>query len=357
MNTPHRSARRAFTLVELLIVMALILLLAALAVVFYPDLSTSERARRGALNIQGWMLIAKQRAKRDGLPTGLRFLTYSTMAPTGRNCTFCNQIVYIQQPPDFAVGRCTATSAPDVTPMTATLNTNVQASQYSQTGAEDEFDIQNGDYFELYGGGFVRQILSVSVTTSPSPSSTLTMLYNNPLAGSTQLSMPMLGSTTSPSVPATSPTNAGPNYRVIRQPRELPGEPVLTLPNNVAIDLTSPGSPVGGVAGVTIQAWSNPPVRTSLNPTSTFQYKEIVFSPTGAVIGSGNQNPYDGQIYLWVRDITVLDITSDPQQGDPTLVSVQTRSGLIGAYPPAPLKTLYNNDPYYFTKGARSSGL
>jgi hypothetical protein len=324
----------------LIVVMGIILLLASLAVAFYPDISTSERATRGASSLQGWLLIAKQRAKRDGLPTGLRFLVF-----TSGGFNFCNQMVYIQQPPDFAVGRCTATSAPTVIPMTATLNVNVQGSQYTQLGAEDEFDVQNGDYFELYGGGYLRQIFSVS--TSSTPSSTLTML--NPQ------SWPTPGTGTSPVVAPSTAANPGPNYRIVRQPRELPGEPVLTLPYNVAIDLNT-ASNVGGVAGNT-QTFSNPPIRTSLNPTSTYNYREVVFSPAGAVIGSGNQNPYDGQIYLWVRDITVPNIAPDPQQGNPTVIAVQTRSGLIGAYPVAPIKGVYNNDPFYFTKVARSSGL
>jgi Tfp pilus assembly protein FimT len=328
-------------LIELLVVVALILLLAVLAVVFYPDISTSERATRGASNIQGWLLIAKQRAKRDGLPTGLRFLTYTTSAGS----TFCNEIVYIQQPPDFAVGRCTAVTTLGSGALQATLNTNVQGSQYTAAGTENEFDVQNGDYLELYGGGYIRQIFSISTSSS---TTTLTTLTN---------SAAYPGASTSPSVPTTAATSPGPNYRIVRQPRELPGEPTLTLPYNVGIDLTTPGSNVGGVSGATVAAWSNPPVRTSLNPTSTYSYREVVFSPAGAVIGSGNQQPYDGQIYLWVRDLTVANITSDPQQGDPTIIAVQTRSGLIGAYPVAPINTTYNNDPFYLTKVARSSGL
>jgi prepilin-type N-terminal cleavage/methylation domain-containing protein len=327
-----RRMRPAFTLVELLVVMALILVLAALAVAFYPDISTSERASRGAGNVQSWLLIAKQRAKRDRLPTGIRFLPYT--AP-GTSLIFCNQMQYIQQPPDYAVGRCTAVGTdPFTAAMTATINTNIQSSQYAQAD-EAEFDVQNGDYFELYGGGFIRQIFSVSPSSS---TTTLTMLTS---------SAAYPGSSTSPTITTTSATNPGPNYRIVRQPRELPGEPILTLPYNIAIDLNTAG-------GVTL---SNPPQRTSLNPTTSYFYYEIVFSPSGAVIGSGNQNPYDGQIYLWVRDVTVPDVSADLLQGLPTIVSVQTRSGLIGAYPVAPITSTYNSDPFYFTKQARSSGL
>jgi prepilin-type N-terminal cleavage/methylation domain-containing protein len=320
MNGPRGKGRPAFTLIELMVVVGLILLLAGLAAAFYPDIATSNRASTGASSLQGWLLIAKQRAKRDGLPTGIRFIPGES-----GGFSFCTQMVYIQQPADFAVGRCTATSSPNTIPMTATLNTNVQASQYTQGGYESEFDVQNGDYFELYGGGYIRQINSVSASSG---STTLTML--SPL---TNKSMPILGTSTSPVVTTSSASNPGPNYRIIRQPRELAGEPILNLPYNVAIDLNK-GSNVGGVAGNT-QTFSNPPTRTSLNPTSSYSYREIVFSPAGAVIGAGNQNPYDGQIYLWVRDMSVLDISSDPEQGYPTIISIQTRSGFISAYPVA----------------------
>ncbi len=338
MATRLADGRRAFTLVELLVVVAVILVLAALAAVYYPDISLSERASRGASSLQGWLLVAKQRAKRDGLPTGLRFLTYTNTDSSG-TWTFCNQMVYIQQPADLAVGRCTSTSGPTVTPMTATMNTNLRASQYTASGYEDEYDVQNGDYFELYGGGFIHQINSVSATST---STTVTMIAQ---------SAAYPGSGTSPTVAATGASNPGPNYRIIRQPRELVGEPVLTLPYNIVIDLNT--SFVSG----NLVTFSNPPVRTSLNPTSTYQYREIIFSPSGAVVGAGNQNPYDGQIYLWVRDGTLNDISGDPQQGDPTIISVQTRSGFINPYPVAPISATYNNDPFYFSKVARSSGL
>jgi prepilin-type N-terminal cleavage/methylation domain-containing protein len=342
--------RQAFTLVELIIVMAIILLLATLAVAFFPDISTSDRATRGASSVQSWLLTAKQRAKRDGLPTGIRFLVYTTTIPSGPQAgtyTFCNQMEYIQQPPDFAVGRVFATSAPSATPMTVGLNTNIRTSQYTASGFEDEYDVQNGDYFELYGGGFIRQINTVSAPMG-SATSKLTMLSNSD-------SYPGSSTTTSPTVITTPATNPGPNYRIIRQPRELPGEPILTLPYNIAIDLNT-GTSVGGVSGNTV-TFSNPPKRTSLNTSPVYQYYEIVFSPTGSVIGSGNQNPYDGQIYLWVRDITVANIASDPQQGVPTIISVQTRTGTIAAYPVAPITSTYNNDPFYYSKAARSSGL
>jgi prepilin-type N-terminal cleavage/methylation domain-containing protein len=396
MNTTRLRFRPAFTLVEIIVVMTIILVLASLAVAFYPDISTSERATRGASSLQEWLLIAKQRAKRDGLPTGLRFLPF-----TNGTQTFCNQMVYIQQPPDFAVGRCTAVTNGSSGSLQAMLNVNVQGSQYTQGGTlapEDEFDVQNGDYLELYGSGYVHQIFTVT----PSGTTSLLQTLGNSAAYPGVLTSPTLctplttlsaavTSTTSTTISVTANTGInlndmlqidyewlqvtnisgttltvtrgfdsttasvhangetvydanlipankpGPNYRIIRQPRELPGEPTLILPYNISIDMNT-GSNVAGVSGNT-QTFSNPPKRSSLNPSTLYSYFEIIFSPTGSVIGSGNQSPYDGQIYLWVRDTSVLNIASDPQQGDPTIIAVQTRSGLIGAYSVAPVRS------------------
>ena len=104
------ARRRAFTLVELLLVIGIILVLAALAAAAYPDISLGVRAAGGADRLQSWLLNAKMRAKRDGRPTGLRLITFT---PTG-TFVFCNQMMYVQQPDDYAQGRCTGLTTPAV---------------------------------------------------------------------------------------------------------------------------------------------------------------------------------------------------------------------------------------------------
>src|SRR5262245_41765111 len=115
-----RAARRtAFTLIELLIVIAVILIIAFLPVAFSPDISAGVRAASGADRLQGWLLNAKMRAKRDGLPTGLRLIPFIVKDPAGNSYTFCNQMMYVQQPDDYAVGRCVKVSLPNNSPVQA----------------------------------------------------------------------------------------------------------------------------------------------------------------------------------------------------------------------------------------------
>ena len=67
MNT-HTQPRNGYTLIELLVVMALMALLAALLVAFFPNAANSQIEARAAMQLQGWLNIAKQRAMRDQAP-------------------------------------------------------------------------------------------------------------------------------------------------------------------------------------------------------------------------------------------------------------------------------------------------
>src|SRR5437899_4734829 len=64
--------QRAFTLVEMLVVLGLMLVLAALAIAFIPRMNERAKTPRGASQLQMWLLIARQWAKRDNTPTGIR---------------------------------------------------------------------------------------------------------------------------------------------------------------------------------------------------------------------------------------------------------------------------------------------
>jgi prepilin-type N-terminal cleavage/methylation domain-containing protein len=82
-----RSRQRAgYTLVELIVVLALLAVLVLIAVALVPRAQHQARAAAAADQVQGWLLIAKQRARRDRHPVGLRLqvpiLTTSTTAVT-----------------------------------------------------------------------------------------------------------------------------------------------------------------------------------------------------------------------------------------------------------------------------------
>ena len=68
----RRPGRGAFTLVEMLVVLFILVVLATLAVALVPRLGEQQKATRGADQVSGWLLIAKQRARRDRHPVGVR---------------------------------------------------------------------------------------------------------------------------------------------------------------------------------------------------------------------------------------------------------------------------------------------
>src|SRR5438874_2737708 len=104
----HRPNRPAFTLIELLVVMGIIAFVAALAVLLVPNLARSEKASRGAQQLQGILFIAKQQALRDRNPYGIRLLRESN-DPKSPDYLRVRSFQYVQQPPDFSGGKVTVT--------------------------------------------------------------------------------------------------------------------------------------------------------------------------------------------------------------------------------------------------------
>jgi prepilin-type N-terminal cleavage/methylation domain-containing protein len=295
----NRSARKAFTLIEMAVVIAIVLFLAGLTYLMFPSQASRKMVTAGN-NLTGWLLVAKQQAKRDNRATGVRFIT----DPTNANNFI--QLIYVQQPDDFAPAgsTCNCQGGPTVTFQPA----GVLVGSAAVGGQADVAPVAAGDYIEFYHSGGVFSILSVD----PAGSS-LTLQGNGPTMAAGA---------------------AGP-YRIIRQPRPLLGEEDLNLPDGTAI--YSPGC-------------SNLPQRT-VGATS---FVEVVFSPAGNVIGQGATQD---KVYLWIYDADILapDQPSSalPVNGQPPfLITVQMRSGLIGIYPVST-----GADPYFEAKKGQSSGM
>jgi hypothetical protein len=102
------------------------------------------------------------------------------------------------------------------------------------------------------------------------------------------------------------PTTGNIPYRVIRQPRVLPGEPALPLTEGAAID-TSASFP--------------------LNSTLAGGPLDILFTPSGSISLMGAAAA-SSNVVLWVRDVT-----QDGLVDDQALITVYARSGSIAAYP------------------------
>jgi prepilin-type N-terminal cleavage/methylation domain-containing protein len=296
------NRRQGFTLVELIVVIAIILLIAALAAAFAPRVNDSTNLTRAIDNLEQWLLTAKMRAKRDGVATGVRFIP----DPNNPTSAIYYQLQYIQQPDPLS-----GTPGPNGATLVRTINGIVVFSgvDFTQGNApSSEWLVQPGDYLEVHGGG-VYYIGAVAngfeLVLGPG---------NRPTAYDSSLNI-------------TIPTS---NFRILRQPRILIGEQPLTLPNNYAVNFnTLPG---------TSSAGSN----VGQAPNG---FHEIMFSPTGAVVGA---NAHNGRLLLSVYDQTMTPFDIN-RVG---IVAVQCRTGFIGAYSAAP-----GTDPFLFAELGRESGL
>ena len=323
--------RNAFTLMEMLVAITIIVVLAALAAAFAPRIDDNQKLSRAVDNLEQWLLTAKMRARRDGLATGLRFV----QAPGDANSTYgpsYSQFQYIQQPDPLSGGillPSTTNPLPSGTwipapsppfPSGLLLNGGYIASAAGGTVTFENVDfslggipsnqwlVQPGDYLGINGGG----VYYIAAVTS---STTLQL-------GSTSYDLAL-------NIPTTSPTT---NYRIIRQPRILIGEEPLALPNNYAANF-------GPLPGIT-------PATSGCNVANgPSGFPEILFSPMGAVIGSNAGNP---TIVISVWD-TTMEVPDPNRVG---VVGIQSRSGFIGAY-----GVSLSGNPFLFVQTARESGL
>jgi prepilin-type N-terminal cleavage/methylation domain-containing protein len=298
---PVPTNRRAFTLIELIVVITIMVLVAGIALYVAPRLEQTQRATRGAEQLSTWLLIAKQRALRDRVPTGLRLVVDGS----GQ---FVREVQYVQQPDSYngrfpdAFVQTPGDPYAEPNPIPAQF---VGVDFYGGTNGvvADQSIVQPGDYVEINGGGLLTQVLAV-------PRSDQLFLWR-----------PLIGV----------PTR---NFRILRQPRRIAGEEPLPLPQDVAIDL-----------GLSIDV----PVRTViLDPIAgtTADYREIMFSPNGGVIDQGTRQ---GRIILWVRDSS----RDSALEGEPVLISIQVRTGMIASNP----VDTGSPDPYSFTRDPRASGM
>src|SRR5437016_6178866 len=101
--SPRFIGRRqsGFTLVEMLVALGIMLVLATLLFAFGGKIMESHRASSGGDQLQKWLSIAKQRALRDAIPTGLRLIP----DPNNPASPLFNTLVAVQQPNDLTLQR------------------------------------------------------------------------------------------------------------------------------------------------------------------------------------------------------------------------------------------------------------
>lgn len=280
----HRRA--AWTLVELLIVITIIVVIAALAAAFMPRMSSQHRVTDAANTVQGWLIQAKIRAKRDGVPTGIRlFVDPNT---PGSVIT----LLWIQQPDPFAAPKASLTASPAWVPsgggwqLQWTVAQNDANVDFTNSGLDSlQWLVQPGDYF-FFGDEGPFRILSGTINPVGVNSVIWTITQGATATGATPpalLNDPKTGK----------PYTTGPtmDWKVNRSPRPLFGEPPLNIPGNCVLDTNLSGAGGAGFGSVLTQS----PASAIANTPYRAAY-DILFTPKGQVLNSPS-----ALSVLWVR--------------------------------------------------------
>lgn len=237
----HSPTRRAMTLIELLVVVFIMAVLFGLAAFSYPFLTARQKMTSATDRISQMLLIAKQRAKRDGLPTGVRISA--------------TELQYIQQPDTPAIGRVTRIQ-PGVLPGTSVVTISDNLAPISSVDPL----VAVGDYLEIGGGGRLHQVVAPA-----------------PVGGvQTTVTIDLVSASIQNFTNNTTAANLS-NYRIIPRPRLLGGEDAVKLPESTQVNPTL-----------------SRPTFTSLP-----NYVDILFSPAGNVVGQATN---DGHVFLVVED-------------------------------------------------------
>jgi prepilin-type N-terminal cleavage/methylation domain-containing protein len=292
-----KSYRRGgFTLIELMVVIGVITFLAGLAMLVVPTVLEKDRTTDAVTMVEGWLQNAKLRALRDKAPRGVRFIVNQNLPPY-----LCTEAQYIEVPPILVLG-----DGPGQYPLnsprvvfTYGLDTQFQLGGQNNPRRCDLQNIDNALAAQLVptlpGSTLIMPVLDQTTAfqivnvlgqgqgNAPNTSTITVQLDQYPDA--------QLGAGASPAG-----SNVGTyvtyHFGITGQPRPLLGEPVMQLPTNTAVDVTS---------GVTLADNVSQPGYTG--PLGSVDY-DILFAPSGQTISvsTGKSTGAAGQIFLWVRD-------------------------------------------------------
>lgn len=285
--------RNAMTLVELLVVMAIIVIFTAITAAFYPANQADRELSRFSSTVQSALLSARNRAKAERLPTGIRFYA-DPNSPTK-----VGSVVLIQKPApldglSFGKGMW-------VTGNTINFVDSVAAIGVLNIG---------GEYIVLDSGEVAR--LS---TTTP-------MLLDSSNTNTGFISkLP----TTPPPLNTPLPSDYT-KFKIYRSAVELSGDTPFELSNIIDILFT-------GSAGSFTNALATPPL---------YLYFEIIFNPDGSL------NNSTSEVYLHLHNLESL--SSDYSRD--AILAVRKMSGSIGVYEVGP-----TGAPYQFAIDPRNKGI
>lgn len=366
-------SRKAMTLVELLVVMAIVMMFATMVAVFFPSANSSNQIYKYSSTIQNALLGARNRAKSDRLPTGIRFYTgpvrLSVFDPSTNNP--CLQVVTIQKPQDIRGSNFTGiTKAKLGPPLNIDGLVRLNSVQAVQAHSPDTGpNISNGDFIKLDTGEtcLLRGPASVVFNTEgfPAPSyspSSVLVVGGGPTRPVDRFDISTLSRNTSGGFDLASqivdsgfwarlsddPLRPISNYTLVRAPRELSSESPFELDQSINIVLNSPSLSyaIGGAPPILIYPFSRT-VGMQANPSGGNFYFDVIFNPSGALESSSS-----GDVLIWLHQIEseIGNYSKD------AIIAIRKNNGAIGVYDVGPGVTL-GGDPFANAKDPRNKGM
>ena len=303
--------RTAMTLVELLVVMAIIVIFTAMTAAFYPANQADRELSRFSNTVQSALLSARNRAKAERLPTGIRFYA----DPNSLNKV--GSVVLIQKPAPLDAYAVGGGGNP---PVAGSLTVTLSGVNVANIAFPNNYPVQNvlnyGDFIVLDSGDVAKIDGMTNPTTVYSASGSYSSGFSSAL------------------------TDLPTKFKVYRGAIELSGDTPFELSNIIEIQI--PNTPRYPLPNSFTQASYYPPQPVSPTPVNPPLYFEIIFNPDGSLNNSSSE------VYLHLHNFEAVagDYSRD------AILAVRKMSGSIGVYEVGP-----TGAPYQFAVDPRNKGI
>lgn len=283
-----QGPRAAFTLVELLVVIGILIILTVMTIGLVNTTQDEDRVRAGAAQVQSFLEGARDRAIHAKEPRGVRFL-FDTQNPD-----LVTSMLYIGPPESFEEG--------DIRIAASDQRTIEFREQPPGSGT---FPLKQ-QWIALYNRGLIPATGAVIriFTSSSSP-----VFYTMNVVGGTDFQLTKDYPLTGTGMPKEYSLQLNPNVLPNQEPRQLPRDVVIDLDNSEL-----PSSWEGSTPG-------------------TYNTLDVLFSPNGTVTGLVASS---GVIHLVVAEgVDVLQNRGPghfEKEGNERIVTLRTQTGGISVH-------------------------
>ena len=334
--------RLAMTLVELMVVMSIVILFAAITAAFYPANQADRELSRFSNSVQSALLSARNRARADRLPTGIRFYADST------NPNRVGNVITIQKPSAIEasqIGNAITSNLIENPPSSGIYQLMINFPPTYPISSV----LHSGDFVVLDSGDVAKIDSFVAPSAmNPNPNATI--------SNSGSYSTSFLQNNSSNPL----------KYKLYRGLDELSGDKPFELSDTIEI-----GMPISSVNfssstfvyPLPLLTYANVPSTYPFPPTSN-NYFDIVFMPDGSL-----QNNLQSDIFLHLRNFESVAGTgpsfSNVDFSRDAILVVRRTTGATGVFEVGPIIDLsYPNrtdatkhNPYLFAKDPRNKGI